>query len=113
VPLIRQDSPTPEKKAKEPDNSERASQNDFPVVPFYELLDVREYVRTETKIIALCALKGRYGKELKLYQWKWRGDQKGWKVGLANLKVESLNLRQIAEDAQLLARKCGISLKWV
>jgi hypothetical protein len=112
MPLIRPDSPRSEKRGETLGNSE-GRQNDFPVGPFYELLDAREYVRTEKKLIALCALKGRYGKELKLYQWEWRGNQKGWKVGLAKLKVEGLDLKQIAADAQLLAKECGINLKWI
>lgn len=84
----------------------------FPISPMYELLDARTYVRTTKKIVALCALKGKYGKELKLYQWDWRGEQKGWKVGLANLRVEGLNLLKIAEDAKSMADKHGIELRW-
>jgi hypothetical protein len=84
----------------------------LPIGQFYKLLDAREYVHTEKRLIALCALEGPYGKELKLYQWEWKGDQKGWKVGLANLKVENLNLEQIATDARILAKNCGINLKW-
>lgn len=84
----------------------------FPISPVYELLDARTYVRTAQKIIALCVLQGKYGKELKLYEWNWRGEQKGWKVGLANLRVEGLNLLRIAEDAILLSEKFGIALRW-
>jgi hypothetical protein len=84
----------------------------FPIGSFYELLDARTYVRTTKKIVALCALQGKYGKELKLYQWDWRGDQKGWKVGLANLRVEGLNLLKIAEDAKVMANQQGIELRW-
>ena len=84
----------------------------FPIGPFYELVDALTYVRTNTRIIALCVLKSKYGKELKLYQWDWRGDQKGWKVGFAKLRVERLNLLRMAEDAKLLAKQHGIELRW-
>jgi hypothetical protein len=94
------------------DQSSRGQDARFPVSSFYEVMDARTYVRTKTKIVALCVLKGKYGKELKLYQWEWRGEQKGWKVGLANLRVEGLNLKRLAEDAELLAKEHGIELKW-
>jgi hypothetical protein len=84
----------------------------FPIGPFYELLDARTYVRTTSRIVALCALKGKYGKELKLYEWNWKGEEKGWKVGLANLRVDGLNLARIAEDAQALATEQGFPLRW-
>src|SRR6185437_880023 len=112
MPLVRPDSTPPEKTAVTRSNSKKNTQSDFPIDQFYKLLDARVYVHTEKKWIALCALEGRYGKELKLYQWEWKGDQKGWKVGLAKLKVESLNLERIATDAQILAKKCGINLEW-
>ncbi len=84
----------------------------LPVAALYELLDSRVYVRTQKKLITLCALQSQYGKELKLYQWEWKGDQKGWKVGLANLRVEGLNLERIARDARTMAEKHGIALRW-
>lgn len=84
----------------------------FPIGPFYELEDARTYLRTKSKIIALCVVRSKFGKELKLYQWEWRGDQKGWKVGLANLRIESLNLEKVVEDAKELASKHNIVLKW-
>jgi hypothetical protein len=92
MPLLRPDSTPPEKTSTARSNSKRGTKNDLPIGQFYKLLDAREYVHTEKRLIALCALEGPYGKELKLYQWEWKGDQKGWKVGLANLKVENLNL---------------------
>jgi hypothetical protein len=84
----------------------------LPVAALYQVLDARVYLRTQKKLVALCALQSQYGKELKLYQWEWKGDQKGWKVGLANLRVEGLNLERIARDARALAEKHGIALRW-
>ncbi len=84
----------------------------FPVGDFYEVVDARTYLRTNNKIIALCVLKSKFGKELILYQWDWRGEAKGWKVGLANLRIERLNLEKIAEDAKALATQHGIELHW-
>jgi len=84
----------------------------LPLSEFYELLEARTYVRTPKRWVALCALKGKFGKELKLYEWNWRGDEKGWKVGLANLSLGSLNLKRVAADAEELAAKFEIPLKW-
>jgi hypothetical protein len=89
-----------------------AGKERLPVAALYEVLDARVYTRTAKKLVALCALSSQYGKEMKLYQWEWKGDEKGWKVGLANLRVENLNLEQIAKDARELAEKHGISLRW-
>jgi hypothetical protein len=94
------------------DREQAAGNERLPVAALYEVLDARVYVRTAKKLVALCALKSQYGKEMKLYQWEWKGDQKGWKVGLANLRVEGLNLEQIAKDTRELAEKHGISLRW-
>ena len=84
----------------------------LPLSDYYELLDARTYLRTPKRWVALCALKSKFGKELKLYEWNWRGEEKGWKVALANLNVTSLNLKRIAADAEELAAKHDIPLKW-
>lgn len=84
----------------------------LPLSDYYELLDSRTYVRTHKRWVALCALKSKFGKELKLYEWNWRGEEKGWKVALANMNVASLNLKRVAADAAELAAKHDIALKW-
>ncbi len=84
----------------------------LPLSEYYELLEARTYVRTPKRWVALCALKSKFGKELKLYEWNWRGEGKGWKVGLANMNVNQLNLKQLAADAETLAVKYEIPLKW-
>ena len=84
----------------------------LPLSEYYELLDARTYQRTPKRWVALCALKSKFGRELKLYEWEWRGEQKGWKVGLANLNVAALNLRRLAADAEELATKHEIPLRW-
>jgi len=84
----------------------------LPLSEYYELLDARTYQRTPKRWVALCALKSKFGRELKLYEWEWRGEQKGWKVGLANLNVAALNLRRLAADAEELAAKHEIPLRW-
>lgn len=84
----------------------------LPLSDFYELLDARTYVRTAKRWVALCALKSKFGKELKLYEWNWRGEEKGWKVALANLNVASINLKRLAADAEALATQHNILLKW-
>ncbi len=76
------------------------------------MLEARTYVRTPKRWVALCALKSKFGKELKLYEWNWRGEGKGWKVGLANMNVNQLNLKQLAADAETLAVKYEIPLQW-
>ncbi|MFQ5664521.1 MAG: hypothetical protein ACE5HL_11905 [Terriglobia bacterium] len=84
----------------------------LPLSEYYELLDSRTYVRTHKRWVALCALKSRFGKELKLYEWNWKGEEKGWKVALANMNVAGLNLKQVAADAEELAAKHDIPLRW-
>ena len=84
----------------------------LPLSEYYELLDSCTYVRTPKRWVALCALKSKFGRELKLYEWNWRGEEKGWKVALANLSVVSLNLKRLAADAEELAAKHDIPLKW-
>ena len=83
-----------------------------PLSDYYELLDARTYLRTPKRWVALCALKSKFGKEMKLYEWNWRGEEKGWKVALANMNVASLNLKRLAADAEELAAKHDIKLKW-
>ena len=84
----------------------------LPLSDYYELLDARTYVHTPKRWVALCALKSRFGKELKLYEWNWRGEGKGWKVALANMNLKSLDLKRVAADAQELAARHDIPLKW-
>ncbi len=84
----------------------------LPVSDFFELLDQRVYVRTNRRIIALCVLKSKFRTELKFYEWIWKGEGKGWKVGLANINVEGIDLRKIAADAEVLAKTHGIPLRW-
>lgn len=83
-----------------------------PLSDYYELLDSRTYLRTQKRWVALCALRSKFGKELKLYEWNWRGEEKGWKVALANLNVASLNLKRVAADAEELAAQHQIALRW-
>ena len=79
---------------------------------FYTVLECRIYKRSKKRIVALCVLQSQYGTELKLYEWEWRGEDKGWKVGLANLSVKDINLEAIASDAKALAASYGIRLEW-
>ena len=87
-------------------------QERLPLSEYYQLLEARTYVRTARRWVALCALQGQFGKELKLYEWNWRGEEKGWKVALANLNVASINLKRLAADAEALSDQHGIPLKW-
>ncbi len=87
-------------------------ENELPVSDFYTLLGARTYVRSNRRIVALCALGTKYGKELKLYEWNYKGGEKGWKVALANINVAGINLKQLATDAEALAAEHGIPLKW-
>jgi len=112
--LIRPDSPgKPEKKAGNRSELNAAMQQGLPIGTFYKLLDKRIYVHTQKKIIALCALRSQHGKELKLYEWEWRGEEKGWKVALANFRIGNVNLEQVAKDARLFAVEYDIDLEWV
>lgn len=87
-------------------------ENELPVSDYYTLLGSRTYVRTSRRIVALCVLQSRFGKEMKLYEWNWKGEDKGWKVGLANINIAGINLKQLAADAEALAAEHGIALKW-
>ena len=84
----------------------------LPVSDFFELLDQRVYIRTNRRIVALCVLKSKFRTEMKLYEWVWKGEGKGWKVGLANINVEGIDLKRIAADAEALAKTHGIPLRW-
>jgi hypothetical protein len=85
----------------------------LPISDFYTLLDSRTYIRKEKRIVALCALESRHGfRELKFYEWVWRGEGKGWKVGLANMNIQDVNLKRLAEDAENLSKNHNIQLKW-
>jgi hypothetical protein len=84
----------------------------LPISDFFELLDQRVYVRTNRRIVALCVVKSKFRTELKLYEWVWKGEGKGWRVGLANINVEGINLKKIAADAEELAKAHGIALRW-
>jgi hypothetical protein len=88
-------------------------QQTLPVNPdFYTLLDSRVYTRTKKRIVALCVVESKFGTGLKLYEWVWKGEDKGWKVGLANLSVKSIDLERIARDAKELAAAYAIKLDW-
>lgn len=87
-------------------------ENELPVSDYYTLLGARTYVRTSRRIVALCVLQSQFGKEMKLYEWNWKGEDKGWKVGLANINIAGINLKQLAADAEALAQEHGIPLKW-
>ena len=84
----------------------------LPLSDYYELLEARTYVRTSKRWVVLCALKSKFGKELKVYEWNWRGEAKGWKVALANMNIASINLKRLAADAEELAAKYDIPLRW-
>lgn len=79
---------------------------------FYTVLDCRIYKHSKKRIVALCVLESRYGTELKFYEWIWKGENKGWKVGLANLSVRDINLEAVAKDARELANAYAIKLDW-
>lgn len=87
-------------------------ENELPVTDYYTLLGARTYVRNNRRIVALCVLQSQFGKEMKLYEWNWKGEDKGWKVGLANINIAGINLKQLAADAEALAAEHGIALKW-
>ncbi|MBI4461834.1 MAG: hypothetical protein HY653_02910, partial [Acidobacteria bacterium] len=48
-------------------------ENELPISEYYTLLGSRTYVRTAKRIVALCAVQSKFGKELKLYEWNYRG----------------------------------------
>ena|GEM_PF-5090509 len=79
---------------------------------FFTVLDARTYKRTKKRIVALCVLEGKFGTDIKLYEWEWRGEGKGWKVGLANLSVKDIDLAAVANDAKELAATYAIKLDW-
>ncbi|MFQ5817910.1 MAG: hypothetical protein ACE5H2_08145 [Terriglobia bacterium] len=88
------------------------AEDQLPISDYYTLLDSRTYARTNRRIVALCAVQSKFGKELKLYEWNYKGQEKGWKVGLANINIAGINLKQLAADAQALAAAHAIPLKW-
>ena len=90
-----------------PDDTEK-----LPLSEYYQLLDSRTYVRTPRRWVALCALQSQFGRELKFYEWNWKGEAKGWKVGLANLNIAAINLKRLAADAEEFAAKHSITMKW-
>jgi len=51
-----------------------------PVKDYWQLLDYRTYLRNSKRWVALCVVKGTKGVELKLYDWVWRGEEKGWNL---------------------------------
>lgn len=95
-----------------PSDPRELGENELPISDYYELLDSRTYLRTSRRIVSLCAVQSKFGKELKLYEWNYRGGEKGWKVGLANINVAAINLKQVAADAEALAARHGIPLRW-
>jgi hypothetical protein len=75
-------------------------------------VDARTYPQTSIRIIALCLVRSKFGKDPDVHRWRWRGEQKAWKVGLASLSLEGLNLKRLAEDAEVLAKEHRIELSW-
>lgn len=88
------------------------AEGELPISDYYTLLGSRTYVRTSRRIVALCAVESKFGKELKFYEWTFKGEDKGWKVALANINIAGINLKQVAADAEALAAEHGIVLKW-
>jgi hypothetical protein len=87
--------------------------NDLPINrDFFTLLDSRTYIRTKKRIVALCVLESKFGTQLKLYEWNFKGPDGGWKVGLANLSVRDIDLTRVALDAQQLAKEYAIAINW-
>ena len=95
-----------------PAERKELAENELPISDFYTLVGSRTYVRTSRRIVALCAVQSKFGKELKLYEWNYKGEAKGWKVALANINIVGINLKQVAADAEALAAEHGIPLKW-
>ncbi len=83
-----------------------------PVSDYYELLDFRTYHHTSKRWVSLCVVRDRHGKFMKLYDWQWKGEEKGWKLSLANMNVVSVNLRCLASDAAELAALHNININW-
>ncbi len=63
------------KKTRAKGNNEKPSVKDY-----WQLLDYRTYLRNSKRWVALCVVKGSNGVELKLYDWMWRGEKKGWNL---------------------------------
>ena len=84
----------------------------LPLSEYYQLLESRTYLRTPKRWVALCALQGKFGKEMKFYEWNWKGEGKGWKVALANMNIAGINLKRVAADAEEFSTRHEIPLKW-
>jgi hypothetical protein len=79
----------------------------YPVSDQYKVLEGYDIYRSENLIIALVAVEGQGGRDLRLYRWQKRKGE--WKVDLCRMSVTRWQWNIIAEKARELVQKYNIS----
>lgn len=78
----------------------------YPVSASYRVLEGFDVYRSNNLIVALVAVEGQYGRDLRLYRWAKRNDQ--WKVDLCRMGVSRWNWDALSAKAKEFMAKYQI-----
>lgn len=78
----------------------------YPLGQGYRLLDGFDIYRSRDVIMAIVAVEGSYGRDIRFY--RWRRKESGWKVDLARSSVKSWKGAEIGEKIEEMKRRFGI-----
>ena len=79
----------------------------YPVSKLFKVIEGYDIYRSSRLIIALVAVETERRKDLRLYRWEKRKDE--WRVGLCRMSTVQWNWPQLAEKAEELKKKHGIT----
>ena len=83
------------------------SEVSYPVSSTFKVLDGYDIYRSNNLIVALVAVEGQYGRDLRLYRWTRRNDQ--WKVDLCRMGVGRWKWDEISAKAKEFSAKYGLA----
>jgi hypothetical protein len=91
------------------DVSRNESREKYPVSESFKILDGYDIYRSNELIVALVAVEGQFGRDLRLYRWQKRKD--AWKVDLCRMSVSRWDWDIISSKAKEMIAAHGIRKK--
>ena len=84
----------------------------YPVSERFKVLGGYDIYRSAKLIVAIVAVEGPQGKDIRLYRWRNRSSKDGesvWKVDLARMSIARWDWKKVAEKIAELREKFGIN----
>ncbi len=91
------------------DSARMERKENYPVSDQFKVLQGYDIYRSNKLIVALVAVEGNFGRDLRMYRWQMRNNS--WKVDLCRMSVADWKWDEVSTKAKELIQKYGIKRK--